>query len=206
MIIRAAREGDAPAMGQFFVETWLAAHKGQIPEGQWLARQKNWTPEKSAQGWAETLRDMGEGESPDYCVYLAVDTADSPEIIGIVMGGAAQVGPWPEAGEIYLLYVRMDRQGQGVGKKLLATAVGHLAQLGMSKLVIRCLDTNVPACGFYEACGGQKVGEVETEDEGFPELQWIYGWEDSAAIYKKRGAWRVADAASGRVEEGAWKE
>ena len=101
MIIRAAREGDAPAMGQFLVETWLAAHKGQVPEGQWLARRKNWTPEKSPQGWAETLLDMGEGKSPDYCVYLAVDTAEPPEIVGMVMGGAAQVGPWPEAGEIY---------------------------------------------------------------------------------------------------------
>lgn len=185
MIIRAAREADAPAMGQFLVETWLAAHKGQIPEEQWQARQKNWTPEKSAQGWAKTLRDMAAGESPDYCVYLAVDTAGPPEIIGIVMGGAAQVGPWPEAGEIYSLYVRTDRQGQGVGKKLLATAVRHLAQLDMRKLVIRCLDTNVPACRFYEACGGQQVGEVETEDEGFPERQRIYGWEDSAAIYEQ---------------------
>jgi ribosomal protein S18 acetylase RimI-like enzyme len=185
VIIRAAKEADAPAMGQFSVVTWLAAHKGQVPEGQWQARQKNWTPEKSAQGWAETLRDMAAGIDADTCIYLAIETADPPDIIGTVMGGAAHVGPWPEAGEIYLLYVRPDKQGQGVGKKLLETAVRHLAQHSMTKLVIRCLDTNVPACGFYEACGGHKVGEVEKEDYGFLNLERIYGWEDSAVIYQR---------------------
>ncbi len=185
MIIRAAQEADAPGMGRLMVETWLAAHKGQVPEGQWQARQKNWTPEVSARGWAETLRDMAAGADPDSCIYLALAPADPPEIIGIVMGGAAHVGPWPEAGEIYLLYVRPDKQGHGVGKKLLATAVRHLAQHSMTKLVIRCLDTNVHACGFYEACGGQKVGEVEKEDYGFLNLERIYGWEDSAVIYQR---------------------
>jgi ribosomal protein S18 acetylase RimI-like enzyme len=185
VIIRAAKEADAPAMGHFSVVTWLAAHKGQVPEGQWQARQKNWTPEGSAQGWAETLRDMAAGIDADYCIYLAIETADPPEIIGLVMGGPAHMGPWPEAGQIYSVYVRADKQGQGVGKKLLATAVRHLAQLGRHKLVIGCLDTNTPARGFYEACGGQKVGEVETEDEGFLERQRIYGWEDSAVIYQR---------------------
>lgn len=172
-------------MGHFSVMTWLAAHKGQVPEGQWQARQKNWTPEKSAQGWAETLRDMAASIDADYCIYLAIETADPPEIIGLVMGGPAHMGPWPEAGQIYSVYVRADRQGQGVGKKLLATAVGHLAQLGMTQLVISCLETNTAACGFYEACGGQKVGQIETEDYGYPEPQRIYGWGDSAMIYQE---------------------
>lgn len=189
MIIRAAQEADAPAMGRLMVETWLAAHKGQIPEGQWQARQKNWTPEKSAEGWAETLRDMARGEDPDYCIYLAEETADSeakrPEIIGLIMGGSAHSLPWPDAGEIYVLYVQQAWQGQGVGKKLLATAVRHLAQLGMSKLLISCLETNEPARAFYEACGGIKVGEKVTEDDGYPEPQRIYGWEDSTIIYQK---------------------
>jgi len=177
-------------MGRLMVETWLAAHKGQIPEAQWRERQENWTPEVSAQGWAETLRDMAAGKSPDVCIYLAMATADPQEIIGLVMGGTAHVGPWPEAGEIYVLYVRMDQQGQGVGKRLLATAVRHLAQLGMTKVVIRCLDTNARACAFYDSLGGQEVGEVEKEDYGFLNLESIYGWEDSAAIYNRIGGRR----------------
>jgi hypothetical protein len=52
----------------------------------------------------------------------------------------------------------------------------------MTRLVISCLDTNAPACGFYEACGGQKVGEGEKEDEGFTEVHRVYGWKDSSVI------------------------
>ena len=189
MIIRAAQEADAPAMGQLMVETWLAAHKGQIPEGQWQARKADWTPEKSANGWAETLRDMAAGEDPDYCIYLAMETVDSGpqalEIIGLVMGGPARSLPWTEAGEIYAIYVRQAWQGQRVGKALLQTAVRHLTQLGMHKLLISCLETNEAACAFYEACGGKKVGEKETEDYGYPEPQRIYGWEDSSILFQK---------------------
>jgi hypothetical protein len=53
----------------------------------------------------------------------------------------------------------------------------------MHQLVIGCLETNMPARGFYEACSGQKVGEIETEDYGYAEPQRIYGWEDSTIIY-----------------------
>ena len=186
MLIRAATEEDAPAMGRLMVETWLAAHKGQIPDGQWQARQRDWTPEKSAQGWAETLRDMAAGETPDCCIYLAVETAVSPpNIIGLVMGGPALSLQWPMAGEIYAIYVQQAWQGRGAGKRLLETAVRHLAQLGMKKLLISCLETNEPARAFYEACGGVKVGEKVTEDYGYDEPQRIYGWENSSFLYQR---------------------
>ncbi|MCB8943576.1 MAG: GNAT family N-acetyltransferase [Ardenticatenaceae bacterium] len=183
-MIRAATEADAPAMGHLLVTTWLTAHKGQIPEGQWQARQANWTPAVSAQGWAETLRAMAAGDDPDYCIYLAVATAvsepESTPIIGLVMGGAARAGSWADAGEIYVLYVRADRQGQGIGKRLLATAVHHLAQLGLTKLVIGCLANNYASAWVLYEAWRTKVGELQTEDEGFVERQVIYGWQDSS--------------------------
>ncbi len=33
MIVRAAQEADAPAMARVMVDTYMSAHKGQIPEG-----------------------------------------------------------------------------------------------------------------------------------------------------------------------------
>ena len=35
MIIRAAHEADAPAIGQVMVETYLAAHRDQMPAEAW---------------------------------------------------------------------------------------------------------------------------------------------------------------------------
>ena len=58
MINRAAREEDAPAIGQVMVASYLAAHRDQIPDQAWAKRAEEWTPEVSAQGWARTLREI----------------------------------------------------------------------------------------------------------------------------------------------------
>jgi hypothetical protein len=44
MIIRAAREADAPACGQVMVATYLAAHRAQMPDAVWAKRAEEWTP------------------------------------------------------------------------------------------------------------------------------------------------------------------
>jgi hypothetical protein len=54
MIIRAAREEDAVAMGQVMVTTYVAAHRDQMPAEAWAKRAEEWTPEVSAQGWARS--------------------------------------------------------------------------------------------------------------------------------------------------------
>ena len=69
-----------------------------------------------------------------------------------------------------------------MGRELVRAAVVHLTQLGMKALVIRTLATNALASRFYKSLGGQIVGEVEKEDYGFNNLEWIYGWEDSSAL------------------------
>ena len=173
--IRAAKVADAPAMGYLMVATFLAAHKGQIPEGQWHKRKTEWTPEKSAAGWAESLQEIAASKSSNECIFVA-DTAG--ELVGLVMGGPAYGEKWAGAADIYALYIATDWQGKGVGRELLNTAVSHLAQLGHTNLIIRCLSTNTPAQGFYEALGGKKVGEVETEDSGYKQIEWVYAWEN----------------------------
>lgn len=58
--IRQACVADAEPMGDMLVPTWLAAHKGQMPEHLWEKRQREWTPAVSARGWRETLEEMAE--------------------------------------------------------------------------------------------------------------------------------------------------
>jgi ribosomal protein S18 acetylase RimI-like enzyme len=185
MILREARESDAPAMGQLMVETYLRAHKGQLPEGAWQKRQAEWTWEVSAAGWSGAIRDIADGTSPEECIYLAVDdeTGEAPErIAGIAMGGAAGVGPWEGAGEIYALYIHHAYHRRGLGRKLVQAAVRHLRRQGMQQLVIRSLKTNEPANRFYAALGGQVVGQTDKEDYGYRYTELIFGWEDSAQL------------------------
>ncbi len=188
MIIRYACESDAPAMGRLMVQTFLRAHKGQIPDGAWQRRREEWTWEVSAGGWIRSLREIADGSSPKDCIYLAVDAKAKPaqeQVAGLIMGGPAEWGPWADAGEIFALYVSHAYHRRGLGRKLVQEAVRHLRHLGMDRLVIRSLVANDPANRFYESLGGKIVGQRQSEEYGFQILEQIFGWEDSSPILRE---------------------
>lgn len=121
LIIRAAQMDDAPAMGRLAVATFLAAHRGHIPEEVWAKRRDEWSAEDSARNWARTLRAIADGTNPCECVYLAVDeTCD--EVIGIAMGQPAYEEPWPNTGAIKVLYVLQIVYGWADTETLIAAA------------------------------------------------------------------------------------
>jgi GNAT superfamily N-acetyltransferase len=162
-------------------ETYLSAHRGQMPEEVWKKRRDAWSEEVSARNWARTLRDIADGVSPDECVYVAIDEADG-EVVGIAMGQPAS-DPAPEGtGEINVLYVRASHQGRGLGRRLVQAVAAHLRQLGMTALEIAVLTANAPARGFYEALGGQLAREAMFEDYGYLLPEVVYRWADTQAL------------------------
>jgi hypothetical protein len=93
MMIRPAREADAPAMGRIMVTTYLAAHRYQMPAEAWAKRAEEWTPEVSAQGWARTLREISTDERSRDCISVTVD--HNGEIVGLAMGGPTDAEELP---------------------------------------------------------------------------------------------------------------
>ena len=63
MRIRAAMVDYAPAMGRVMVDSWLSAHRGQMPDAAWRKRVDEWTPAVSARGWARTLTEREDGDA-----------------------------------------------------------------------------------------------------------------------------------------------
>lgn len=176
MIIRAAREADALAMGHVMVDTYLAAHRDQMPAEAWAKRAEEWTPEVSAQAWATTLREIAADTSLRECIYVAVE--ESGELIGLAMGGPANADDLPRTGAVYALYIRMSHQGRGAGRRLVQAVAADLAQHGMTALQIGCLAANAPARRFYEAVGGRLVGERLFDEEGVMLPEVVYEWAD----------------------------
>src|SRR5437870_2466952 len=129
MVIRVARIEDAPAMARVMVDTYLSAHRGQVPEEVWTKRKDEWTYEVSERAWARTLREMAAGKSPRECLYVAEDEAG--EVVGLVLGGPPRKGAPANAGEVLILYVRESHQRRGIGRRLVQAAAAHLAQMGM---------------------------------------------------------------------------
>jgi GNAT superfamily N-acetyltransferase len=183
--IRLAKIADAPEMAQVMVDTWLSAHRGQIPEGQWQRRHEEWTYSVSERGWRELLEAIDAGSNLQDCVYVAVTEED--EVVGVAVGCPAGVTLLNNAAEVSAVYLRSAYQGQGVGRRLVQTVAAHQATLGRRALIIRALATNAPARRFYEALGGRVIGTHETEDYGFQEPQVVYGWADLRALERRGG-------------------
>jgi ribosomal protein S18 acetylase RimI-like enzyme len=182
MMIRAAREADAPAMGRIMVTTYLAAHHDQMPAEAWAKRAEEWTPEVSAQGWARTLHEIATDEQPQDCIYVVVDDG---EIVGLAMGGSANAEELPQTGAVYALYISTSHQGQGLGRRLVQAVATDLTQKGMTALQLGCLAANTPARGFYEAIGGRLVGERLFDEDGVLLPEVVYEWANIQALAVK---------------------
>jgi ribosomal protein S18 acetylase RimI-like enzyme len=176
--IRHARIEDAPALGQVMVASYLAGHRGQMPEEAWRKRQEEWTPAVSAAAWERTLRDIEAGEAPSTCIFVALD--ERGEVAGLVMGGPEEAVPG--TGAVYAVYVHPDHQGRGHGRALVQAAAAYLAREGMTALRIGCLAANARSRGFYEALGGQVVTERLFDEEGYLLPEVVYGWADTSGL------------------------
>lgn len=180
MIIRTATLADAPGMAQVMINTWFAAHRGQVPEEQWQRRRVEWTYADSERSWRRTLTEIESGANTKDCIYVAV--TEGGEVAGVALGFPTGFDLLPNAAEVGLLYVLPAYHGQGLGRRLVQRVAVHQANLGRSALLISCLATNTPARRFYEALGGQLIGTRQTEDYGFPEPQVVYGWPDISCL------------------------
>ncbi len=178
--IRAAVVDDAPGMGRVMVESWLSAHRGQMPDAAWQKRLAEWTPEVSARGWAGALTEQADGRL-ERDVFLVVED-DAGVLVGLVWGTAVEDEPLGSIAEIGSLYVVPDCRGRGVGRALLRAACRALADLGFSALHIGVLAANLPARAFYEGLGGREIGQRMRDEEGYLLPLTIYGWPDITAL------------------------
>jgi GNAT superfamily N-acetyltransferase len=180
MKIRVAVPADAPAMGRVMVDSFLSAHRGQMPEAAWQQRVDEWTPDVSARGWARALTDHAEGNAARDVVLVAEDEAGV--LSALVSGTAADDDPSGSIAEIGALYVLPDRRGQGIGGSLLRAAAGELAARGFTSLHLVVLTANLPARAFYEAMGGREIGQRTVDEEGYLLPATVYGWSDIHAL------------------------
>jgi ribosomal protein S18 acetylase RimI-like enzyme len=169
MRIRPAGLEDADALGEVMVASWLAAHRGQVPDDAWRKRVAEWTPEVSARGWRQTLADQADGRG---VLLVAEDDAD---VLGLVYAMAPEDA---SAGEIAVLYVAPGRQREGVGEALLRAGAAMLHRLGSRSVHVSVLTANVPARRFYEAMGGLEAGHGTTDEDGELLATTIYEWAD----------------------------
>lgn len=168
--IRAARPTDAPAIGRVYVETWRTTYAGMVPDTVLLDMNED------IQGarWAGVI------ERERELVKVAEDARAG--VVGMASGGRARRGSG-FAAEVFTLYVLPDFHGAGIGRGILANIFRSFRAAGLNSATIWVLAPN-PARFFYEAVGGERIGEREERLWGanLPEIG--YGWRDLGAALK----------------------
>lgn len=178
MMIRPARVEDAMGIAHILVDAF--------------GKQEEWTYEGTAQIWEERMHKIASGDTPRNCIYVAVDEAN--EVLGFSLGCPSKAeGAAKDIGEVDFLYIRADRQRQGIGRALAQTVAADLEQKGFTTIHILTPVASTEARRFYERLGGRDVGRRDDYEDGEVIPLVIYEWNVQELI--NTGSKRQGDLA-----------
>ncbi|MEM4782356.1 MAG: GNAT family N-acetyltransferase [Halalkalicoccus sp.] len=155
--IRPGEPADAKAIREIARTSWHAAYDDLLGEE---------TVKRTVEEWY-ALDELREAiERPGHALYVAEDD----DVVGFV-----HAGPNPDEeriAELYRIYVRPDRWGEGVGGRLLDAVEPELE--GYDRLALSVFAENDVGVGFYEKQGFERAGEgtVELEGETYREYRY----------------------------------
>lgn len=165
IIVRPAITADARAIAEIHYAGWRLAYESVVPPEQVAAKQ----PERRVPFWQARIAE------PQYLVLVAEDGAGTVQ--GFVYGGdvlAHDLRVGSLAGydcEIYSLHCRLEMQGRGLGRLLMAEAAYAFRERGRTALMLWAYRDNAYR-RFYDKIGGQII--AEGFDEDIPDI--AYGW------------------------------
>ncbi len=157
------------------METWRAAYAGLVPDSYLVGM----TETGQAISWRRIIGGGGANlvaEARDAEGGLT-DRAQRRRLVGFGSCGPRRVADLPYAGEIYALYVAVDWQGRGLGRRLLGGLFGALLRAEVPDAYLWVLARN-PSRFFYEAMGGQRVAERKERFAGTQLEEIAYAWPD----------------------------
>jgi ribosomal protein S18 acetylase RimI-like enzyme len=170
--IRRAVPGDARGIARVHVETWRSAYAGILPDRVIVQM----SVDEKAAAWRQLVQRQDQVEA------VIVAETDDGTIIGFAScGPSSPEGMADYDGEIHTLYVLPDWQEQGIGRALLCGCFRVLAAAEIAAAYLWVLADN-PSRFFYQAMGGQRIGEREERLWGTAVNEIAYGWPDLTSL------------------------
>ncbi|MEX0807242.1 MAG: GNAT family N-acetyltransferase [Dongiaceae bacterium] len=165
--IRRARVADARAIAQIHVETWRAAYAGILPDRVMLEM----SVDSKTAHWRRAIEKQGSHE------LVLVAEVPLAGLVGFASCARGGPGAPVEGGEVQTLYVLPDWQEQGYGRRLLCNCLRTIRSAAMNGAYAWVLAANHSRF-FYEAMGGQRIGERVERLWGVDLPEIAYGWRD----------------------------
>lgn len=153
IVVRAARDEDAGAIGRIHVEAWRAAYIDALSQsflhGLSIADRQR--------GWKERLA------TADPAINVLVVT-NADVVAGFACIGASRDGDAPTCvGELQSIYLDPETWGCGLGQRLHEQALATFRRAGYTCATLWVLDTNTRARRFYERAGWMPDGATKTD-------------------------------------------
>ncbi len=172
--IRPAIPGDAAAMARVNGDAWRAAYRGIFPDAVLDARGREPDDEEKRRRWIAR---------PEAVILVA---EEGGTVVGFVVSGPPR-DPVPGfESEILAVYVHPDRQGRGIGRRLMLRAAEALAARGARSFFLWTLRDLPPTRAFYERLGGRVVAERRAPVLGVEVDEVAYGWGDPGPLLRLR--------------------
>ena len=159
--VRPAGPDDAAQIATVHVRSWQAAYRGLLPQD-YLDQLD---PTDRLKRWQDTV--LGADWPRDGVIVAALDG----KICGFAVFGPTRDtdGDPRRIGEIAAIYLLPAAWGKGIGRSLMADALGYLAAAGYVQATLWALESNARARRFYAKDGWVEDGAVKQDgSRGFP--------------------------------------
>jgi ribosomal protein S18 acetylase RimI-like enzyme len=167
LIVREAALRDAASIAHVQRESWRTTYAGILPP----AVLTQHAGRKTEAVWR---RRLGPVRTAGAATFIAERDGS---VVGFASCGEARQGVARLDAEIYALYVLQSQQQRGAGRALVRACARHFVRNGLFGFYLWVLKAN-RARMFYEAIGGEVVGE-RTEQLGRHDFAEVaYGWHD----------------------------
>ena len=164
--VRAAWARDARGIARAHVDSWRDTYAGIIPAA-YLA---SLSYEKQTREWQGHLARPGNA--------TLVAESELHGVVGFANGGPERTGHSSRFfSEVYVLYLLRAYQRQGIGRDLMMAFAAEIMKIGLRSMLVWVLAEN-PSRAFYEALGGELVGEKPVGVGGARLTEVAYGWHD----------------------------
>ena len=147
-IIRKAKPDDAYWITYVNAHTWHTTYKWLVPEK--VLETRIDTIDETAKKTREFI------ENGNNC--LVAENLETNEIIWMLSYWHSRNEEYPNSGEINAIYVLLEYQKLGIGKKLFLMWINELINLWYDSMIINVLEWN-NAINFYKKYGGAIVWE-----------------------------------------------
>ena len=165
--IRTATVEDSAAIAKVQIDTWHSSYAGIVP-AEHLA---SLSYENCESWWTDVLTI----NRLDVCVLVAETT--EAEVVGFASGGPEREKNGVYSGELYSIYILREYQRRKLGRRLVAAVSRFLLSSGLCSMLLWVLKDNCPSRRFYEALGGEEVGQQAILIGGASISEIAYGWK-----------------------------